>query len=249
MSIVVRCRECGALLKFRDDALGKRAKCAKCGRVLAIRSDDERPSPAEDAEVGFGNALAKSTWRRAVRTNDRQPAPATASKSGKDRSGAQVLLGVRLRVRVVVLILLLVPIVLASRRSLAERCLACIVPLILAGTYRTSRIRGDRFATRLHVGFAPLTSHRCDLRGVTSINAKHGHVGSGWGTVILFGPMQALFGRLFDFLIPSIGGPYQIYLITAKGRELVAWQGCREAEFRSTLDLLLGLTQAELRSM
>jgi hypothetical protein len=87
------------------------------------------------------------------------------------------------------------------------------------------------------------------VRGVTFINAKYGHVGSGWGTVVLFGPLQAIFGRLFDFLMPSIGGPYQIYLVTAKGRELTAWQGSAEPQFRTVLDLLLGLTHAELRSM
>ena len=38
-------------------------------------------------------------------------------------------------------------------------------------------------------------------------------------------------------------------VVTAKGRELVAWQGSKEPQFRSMLDLLLGLTRAELRSM
>jgi hypothetical protein len=158
-------------------------------------------------------------------------------------------LGVRLPLRIVVLVLLLVPVALASGRGLPQRLMACIVPLIVTGTYRTSKVRGDRFTTRFHFAFVPVTSHRCNLRGVTFINAKYGHEGSGWGTVVLFGPLQALVGRLFDFLMPSIGGPYQIHLVTAKGRELVAWQGHAEPQFRSMLDLLLGLTHAELRSM
>ena len=257
MAIVVRCSECGALLKFRDDALGKRAKCTKCRRIVEIRPDGE-PSPAhENDNAGFlgdlpeaSTSVASPGKRRGVEANPQaESAETNEPKPVKNRADEQILLGVRLRVRFAVLVLLLVPIVLASRRSLPERLLACIVPLILTGTYRTSKIRGDRFTTRFHLVFWPVSSHRCNLRGVVFINAKYGHEGSGWGTVVLFGPLQALFGRLFDFLMPSIGGPYQIHLITAKGRELVAWQGHVEAQFRTMLDLLLDLTHAELRSM
>jgi hypothetical protein len=240
------------LLKFRDDALGKRAKCTTCGRVVEIRPDGEPPEAHENNAVFFDDfpdastRLASPGKRRAVEAN----LQATSEpKPVKDRADEQVLLGVRLPLRIVVLVLLLVPVVFASSRALPQRLLACIVPLIVTGTYRTSKIRGDRFTTRFHLAFVPVTSHRCNLRGVTFINAKYGHEGSGWGTVVLFGPLQAIFGRLFDFLMPSIGGPYQIHLVTAKGRELVAWQGHAEPQFRSMLDLLLGLTHAELRSM
>jgi hypothetical protein len=257
MAIVVRCSDCGALLKFRDDALGKRAKCTKCRRVVEIRPEGEPRQAREndDADV-FDNlaeaspAAASPGERRAFKPSPQPESAATSEpKSVKYSAGDQILLGVRLPLRIVVLVLLLVPIVLAPSRGLPQRLMACIVPLILTGTYRTSKIRGDRFTTRFHLAFVPVTSHRCNLRGVTIINAKYGHEGSGWGTVVLFGPLQALFGRLFDFLMPSIGGPYQIHLVTAKGRELVAWQGSKEPQFRSTLDLLLGLTRAELRSM
>jgi hypothetical protein len=245
------------LLKFRDDALGKRAKCTKCRRVVEIRPESEPRQARENDDAGFLDNLAEVSTRvpspgeRCAFKPSPQPESAATSepKAVKGLSDEENLLGVRLRIRIVVLVLLLVPVVLASGRGLPQRLMACIVPLILTGTYRTSKIRGDRFTTRFHLAFVPVTSHRCNLRGVTFINAKYGHEGSGWGTVVLFGPLQALFGRLFDFLMPSIGGPYQIHLVTAKGRELVAWQGSKEPQFRSMLDLLLGLTRAELRSM
>ncbi|HEV3303802.1 MAG TPA: hypothetical protein VG055_29380 [Planctomycetaceae bacterium] len=257
MAIVVRCSDCGALLKFRDDALGKRAKCTKCRRVVEIRPESEPRQARENDDAGFLDNLAEVSTRvpspgeRCAFKPSPQPESAATSepKAVKGLADEEILLGVRLRIRIVVLVLLLVPVVLASGRGLPQRLMACIVPLILTGTYRTSKIRGDRFTTRFHLAFVPVTSHRCNLRGVTFINAKYGHEGSGWGTVVLFGPLQALFGRLFDFLMPSIGGPYQIHLVTAKGRELVAWQGSKEPQFRSMLDLLLGLTRAELRSM
>jgi hypothetical protein len=257
MAIVVRCNDCGTQLKFRDDALGKRSKCTKCRRIVEIRPEGEPRQAREndDADV-FDNlaeaspAAASPGERRAFKPSPQPESAATSEpKSVKYSAGDQILLGVRLPLRIVVLVLLLVPIVLAPSRGLPQRLMACIVPLILTGTYRTSKIRGDRFTTRFHLAFVPVTSHRCNLRGVTIINAKYGHEGSGWGTVVLFGPLQALFGRLFDFLMPSIGGPYQIHLVTAKGGELTAWQGHAEPQFRSMLDLLLGLTHAELRSM
>jgi hypothetical protein len=43
-----------------------------------------------------------------------------------------------------------------------------------------------------------------------------------------------VFGWIFEFLVPALGGPYQIHLITAKGRELVAWPMQAPSAARST---------------
>ncbi|HEV8001306.1 MAG TPA: hypothetical protein VGP63_15570 [Planctomycetaceae bacterium] len=260
MAIVVRCGDCGAMLKFRDDALGKRAKCTQCRRVVEIRPESQSRQAQESGDTEFREEFAEIAPVAVSRNNKRtfrpNPSPAAAvpvesreSKPVEEPSDQRIVLGVRLRVRIVVLVLLMVPIVFASRRSLPERLLACVVPLTVTGMYRTSKIRGDRFTTHFHLAFFPVTTQRCNVRGVTHINTRYGHEGSGWGTLVLFGPMQVIFGRLFDFLMPSIGGPYQIQLTTAKGRELTAWQGTTEAEFRRVLDLLLSVTRAELRSM
>ena len=260
MAIIVRCGECGSRLKFRDDALGKRAKCAKCRRIVEIRPDSDVRQAVAPAAADFPDEFAEvatvATSKNSQRTFRPNPQPkspdpveAREPRTVEEPTDQRVVLGVRMRVRLIVLILLLVPIVVASHRSLGERLLACVVPLTVTGMFRTSKIRGDRFTTSFHVAFLPVKTQRCHLRGVTYINTKYGHEGSGWGTIILFGPLQALFGRLFDYLMPSIGGPYQIHLVTAKGRELTAWQGSKQPEFRRVLDLLLGLTHAELRSV
>jgi hypothetical protein len=168
-------------------------------------------------------------------------------------AGPSIRLGANLRVQIAVCAILLVPVVLvfafSRRHSLSEAWLACVVPVLLTGTFRTAAIRGDRFVTHFHVGFFPVVTERCNLRAVTSVNARFGWDGPGIGTVLLFGPTQFLFGWLFEFLIPALGGPYQIHLITAKGRELVAWRGFVDSHFHKTLDLLAGLTNAEVLSM
>src|ERR1700726_3352837 len=159
MAIVVRCSDCGALLKFRDDALGKRAKCTKCGRVVEIRPESELRQAEENGDTDFLDNLAEASTaaaspgeRRAFKPSPQPESAATSEpKPVKDHADEQILLGVRLRVRIAVLVLLLVPVILASRRGLPERLMACIVPLILTGTYRTSKIRGDRFTTRFHL--------------------------------------------------------------------------------------------------
>jgi hypothetical protein len=257
MPIVVRCSDCGALLKFRDDALGKRAKCTKCkGVVHVLPSSESRKGDENDDAAFLDNltdavtAAASQGKRRPARLNPQPESAATIGPTSvEDLGDARMLLKARPGVRIVVLVLMLLPIVFASRLSLPERLMSCFVPLLLTGTYRTSTIRGDWFTTCFHLAFFPVASQRCNLRGVSFINVKYGREGSGLGTVLLFGPGQAVLGRILDFLIPSFGGPYQIHLVTAKGRELVAWQGFADAQFRSKLDLLTRVTNAEVRSM
>jgi hypothetical protein len=256
MSIVVRCSDCGALLKFRDDALGKRARCTKCrGVVQVVPGGESRKSDGDDGEAFLNNladaavTASQSALYSVIRDPHAVSAVTTTPDSVEDPAFSETRLGGRLRVRIVAFVLLLLPLVFASRLSLPERLLACITPLMLAGTFRTSAIRGDRFTTRLFIAFIPIVSHRCSLRGVTFIKVKFAWEGSGLGTILMFGPFQWALGWLLDFLIPSVGGPYQIHLVTAKGRELVAWQGFVDSQFHSTRDLLVRLTNAEVRSM
>ena len=247
MSIVIRCEHCGATLKLRDDARGKKVKCPKCQSVIRIAAERLADSEAGD-DTGVTRQQSKTNQASASPTPHKESA--AALEPGADEKDLERrLMTARPIVRVVVLVLLLVPVVLASRLSVVERLLSCFVPLMLTGTYRIATIRGDKFVTRFFFAFYPVVTRRCKLPGVIALNVKYGHVGSGLGTFFLLGPAQMIFGRIFDFLMPAIGGPYQIHLVTAKGRELVAWQGFSDARFQSTLDLLIGLTNAEVRSV
>jgi len=49
---------------------------------------------------------------------------------------------VDLRVRLLVLAVLLIPVMLAPRLTMFWRVAACFMPLMLAGTYRVTRIHG-----------------------------------------------------------------------------------------------------------
>ena len=256
MPIVVRCSDCGALLRFRDDALGKKARCTKCkGIVQVVPAGEPRKSDGDDGETFFNNladaavTASQSELYSVSRGPHTEPTETTGPDSFDNYAFNETRLGARPRVRIVVFVVMLLPLVFASQLSLLERLLACFIPLMLAGTFRTSTIRGDRFTTRFHVAFFPVVSHRCSLRGVTFIKVKFAWEGPGLATILMFGPLQWVLGWLFDLLIPSVGGPYQIRLVTAKGRDLVAWQGFVDSQFHNTRDLLVRLTNAEVRSM
>jgi phage FluMu protein Com len=255
MPIVVRCDHCGASLKVRDENRGKRAKCPKCQGIVSIVAREESATAGDDDAAFLGGPDAAVTNMQSQDTRPAKPVPQPESAAIEEPSAdeeiipAKPLMTARPAVRVVVLIVLLIPVFLASRFSMLERLMSCFVPLMLTGTYRISTIRGGKFATRFYLAFYPVVTGRCKLQSVVALNVKYGHVGSGMGTLLLLGPAQMFFGRIFDFLMPAIGGPYQIHLVTAKGRELVAWQGFSDSKFESTLNMLIRMTNAEVRSV
>ncbi|WP_010586950.1 hypothetical protein [Schlesneria paludicola] len=127
------------------------------------------------------------------------------------------------------------------------KLIGCITPIVLAGTYRISTIEGDKFRTQLFLGFVPLKPQKCNLPAVLYIETKYNALGAGFGTLLLLGPMQYVFSTIFDMLIPALGGAYEIWLVTAKGREIVAWQGFNQKLFEENVELLTARSGAELR--
>lgn len=154
---------------------------------------------------------------------------------------------VDLRIRLALLGVLLIPVMLATRLSPLWRMLACILPVMLSGTFRRTIIRGEWLTSRLVLGFVPLQRTRCRTTAVVHIGTKYGGSEPGFGTFLLLGPIQYCFCLLFDFLIPALGGPYELWLETAKGREFIVWQGFSHHHFEKNLELLQNQTGASIR--
>ena len=112
-----------------------------------------------------------------------------------------------LKLRLIILGVLLIPVLLSYRIGIVWQLLSSVMPLMLTGTFRVSRIMGESFDTRFHLAFVPLSRSRCRLPGVVYIHTKYQATQTGWGTFMLFGPIQWLFGLVFDYLIPALGGP------------------------------------------
>ena len=153
-----------------------------------------------------------------------------------------------LKLRLIVLGVLLIPVLMAYRIGIVWQLLSCVMPLMLTGTFRVSRVVGESFDTRFHLAFVPLSHCRCKLPGVVTIHTTYKTAQTGWGTFILLGPVMWVFSLVFDYLIPALGGPYEIWLETAKGREILAWNGYNQQHFESNLELLHNQTGAEIRA-
>ena len=152
-----------------------------------------------------------------------------------------------LRQRCWILGVMLLPIFFVPHLTWWLRLLACVVTLMLTGTYRIASVNGDKFRTQLFFAFMPLKPEKCNLPGVVYVETKYNAGGPGIATFLMFGPVQVIFGLLFDMLIPALGGAYEIWLITAKGREIIAWQGFNQKHFEENLALLAARSGGEVR--
>ncbi|MDB5341544.1 MAG: hypothetical protein JWN70_7163 [Planctomycetaceae bacterium] len=154
----------------------------------------------------------------------------------------------KLSTRIIILVVMLVPLLIIPGMEWWARILSCTMPLIFTGTYRISKIIETRFETRFHFAFIPFPLQKCKLATVGSIETTYGTSQAGIWTYIMFGPLQLVLSWVFDYLIPSLGGPYEIWLVTAKGREIKAWQGFNQDYFDANLKLLQEHTTAELKT-
>ena len=154
---------------------------------------------------------------------------------------------IKLTPRYWALAVMLLPILFVPYIPWWLRLLACFLPTALSGTYRVSAVNGDKFRTQLFFAFMPLKPEKCNLPGVVYVETKYNAGGPGIATFLMFGPVQFVFGLLFDMLIPALGGAYEIWLITAKGREIIAWQGFNQTHFEENLALLAARSGGEVR--
>lgn len=144
------------------------------------------------------------------------------------------------------LVVLLLPVLLAPGLNITPRVFASLLPLGLTGTYRVTTIRGAFLETVFRICHIPISRQRCRLAAVVSIGTYYGGQTGVW-TFVLFGPIQYLFGWIFDALIPALGGPLELSIETAKGREFTVWQGVSQVHFERNLELLRNQTSAPIR--
>lgn len=154
----------------------------------------------------------------------------------------------RIPIRLITLGVLVAPLCFLPDLPLWTRFASCLMPLILTGTFRSSKIIETRFETRFHFAFVPFPQQKCKLAVVGSIETTYANSHPGIWTYVLFGPLQFVMGWIFDYLLPALGGPLEIWLVTAKGREIKAWQGFNQDQFDANLKLLQTHTTAELKT-
>lgn len=121
----------------------------------------------------------------------------------------------------------------------------CASMAFLLGSYRVARVREGSFERRMVLLFVPLKTKRWPLDRFTEIETVwQDGIHVGWA--LLIGPGLWIFWRLFDWIIPWMGGSYQLRL-RHKGRRVLVWQGNSETVFQENLAILEGITALPVR--
>lgn len=105
----------------------------------------------------------------------------------------------------------MIPIVLSPSLAWWHRIVACIVPLMLTGTFRIASLDGDKFRSQLFLAFLPLKNDRCNLAKVRYVETKYNGFGFFFDAFPVFKVVQFLFLGIFDLLMPALGGAYEIW--------------------------------------
>ena len=151
---------------------------------------------------------------------------------------------VRIVIRRVLFGVLIIPALVASSPWFVK-IVGCAMVAFLTGTYRESRIVGSRFETRMVFLFVRRDYKKFKLDHVVTIETGL-EDRAGWGTFFLFGPLYWAASRACDFLLPWVGGEFKLWLRSARGRRLLAWQGNSEDYFQSNLEILQTATGADV---
>jgi hypothetical protein len=117
----------------------------------------------------------------------------------------------------------------------------CFWMAFFLGSYRVARINDGWFERRMVMFFIPLKLKRWQLERFTDIETKYEQgMNVGWALVI--GPALWLWSHFFDWVVPWLGGNYQLRLRHVKGGPVLVWQGNSEANFEANLAILKNIT-------
>jgi hypothetical protein len=152
------------------------------------------------------------------------------------------------RRRLILLAILLLPILFTLRFTIVGLLIsvaASFLPIMLTGTYRVTKVKGDRLFSQLFLGFMPMKPVKINLESVVGIHVRNAQQ-TGVGMLIMFGPVMFIFSHLMDYLLPSLGGSYEIHLETGKGRDVLVWSGHHQTQYEANLNYLKTRTDAEI---
>ena len=150
----------------------------------------------------------------------------------------------RVKLRWILFGVLLLP-ALISSATWYEKLFAALLLAFVVGTYRQSRICGDRFESGMILMFKQLRVRKWKLDRVVVIETEVA-TRADLGTVVLFAPLWA-FLRICGWLLPWLGGEIKLWLRSAKGKRVLAWQGNSEEHYQTNLEMLQTATGAEVQ--
>jgi hypothetical protein len=120
----------------------------------------------------------------------------------------------------------------------------------LLGTFPNAQLTSEHLQSNYVVCFLPVHKKRWPLSEFVRIETDiEQRIVQSWGILVLFFWSLWLMFRMFDYLMPWLGGDYKLWLRTYGDERLLVWQGNSESHFEGNLRALeeaTGLPTARL---
>lgn len=147
--------------------------------------------------------------------------------------------------RYVLCAVLVIPALISSAPWLAKLFSVGFVAA-MTGTTRTSRIIGIELIGQMFVAFIPMKPERVKLQFITQIETGLRREMNMFDWVV-FGLMAWLTERVLKWVWPWLSGDYELWVITARDRRMLAWRGNGDDLLRDNLATLTSATGATVR--
>jgi hypothetical protein len=115
----------------------------------------------------------------------------------------------------------------------------CLSMGLLLGSYPQAYLQEGAFCRELLVLFFRVQKKRWKLERFLQIEIDlEERPFDSMANVFKLGELLNRIWGLFDACVPWLGGDYKIYLRSASGKQVLAWQGSNDDQFQANLDLL-----------
>lgn len=120
-----------------------------------------------------------------------------------------------------------------------QKLLFALSMLLIFGAYPVIVVTEKYIEQTIIVGFYPAHRKRWKLREFTAVETEmEQRITETFGLLVLFFWVFWLLFRIFDFLMPWMGGNYKLYLRQFDDERLLIWQGNNDADYETNRDIL-----------
>lgn len=115
----------------------------------------------------------------------------------------------------------------------------CVSMGLLTGSFPQACLADGRFHRELYVLFVRVRRQRWKLERFVQIETGlEDRPFDSFAQIFKSGEIMNRIWGLFDACVPWLGGDYKIYLRSASGKRVQAWQGSNDEQFNANVELL-----------
>lgn len=120
-----------------------------------------------------------------------------------------------------------------------QKLLFALSMLLIFGAYPIIVVTERHIEQTIVVGFYPVYKKRWKLRDFTAVETEmEQRLTETFGLLVLFFWVFWLLFRIFDYVMPWMGGNYKLYLRQFDDERLLIWQGNNDADYEVNRDIL-----------